>query len=66
MLRPLSEEERAANWQACRRYLRRYFIAALLPLLAVLWAAGYAKGLLDGMAAQPAARIEGVEHENHC
>lgn len=47
MLRPLSDEEKAENWRACRRYLRRYFVAALVSLLALLWAAGYAKGLLD-------------------
>jgi hypothetical protein len=46
-VRPLSDEEKAENWRACRRYLRRYFVALLVPLLALLWGAGYAKGLLD-------------------
>lgn len=55
MLRPLSDEEKAENWRAVRRALRRYFIALMLPGLALLWAAGYAKGLLDGSAAKPAA-----------
>lgn len=47
MLRPLSDDEKAENWRACRRYLRRYFIALLVPALALLWFTGYAKGLLD-------------------
>lgn len=51
MLRPLSDDEKAENWRACRRYLRRYFIALLVPALALLWFAAYAKGLLDGSAA---------------
>lgn len=55
MLRPLSDEEKAENWRAIRRYLRRYFIALMLPGLALLWAAGYAKGLLDGSAETKAA-----------
>lgn len=61
MLRPLSDDEKAENWRAVRRYLRRYFIALLIPALALLWAAGYAKGLLDGSAAcpPPANRNEG-------
>lgn len=61
MLRPLSDEEKAENWRAVRRYLRRYFIALLIPALFLLWAAGYAKGLLDGAAqpAAPATRNEG-------
>lgn len=50
MLRPLSDAEKAENWAACRRYLRRYFVAALLPLLALIWGAGYGQGLLDGAA----------------
>ena len=54
MLRPLSDEEKAENWRAVRRALRRYFIALMVPALALLWAAGYAKGLLDGSAQQPA------------
>lgn len=61
MLRPLSDDEKAENWRACRRYLRRYFIALLVPALALLWFTGYAKGLLDGSAADcvpPAARNE--------
>ena len=61
MLRPLSDEEKAENWRAVRRYLRRYFIVLLIPALFLLWAAGYAKGLLDGSAQQaaPATRNEG-------
>lgn len=50
-MRPLSDEEKAENWRACRRYLRRYFVALLIPFLAMLWGAGYAKGLLDAGAA---------------
>jgi hypothetical protein len=48
VIRPLSEAETKANWQAVRRYLRRYFIAAMLPLLAALWGAGYGQGLIEG------------------
>ena len=61
MLRPLSDDEKAENWRAVRRYLRRYFIALLIPALGLLWAAGYAKALLDGSAACPpsATRNEG-------
>jgi hypothetical protein len=60
MLRPLSDDEKAENWRAVRRALRRYFIALMLPGLALLWAAGYAKGLLDGSAqSAPATRNEG-------
>lgn len=55
MLRPLSDEEKAENWRAVRRALRRHFIALMLPGLALLWAAGYAKGLLDGSAETKAA-----------
>lgn len=51
MLRPLSDDEKAENWRAVRRYLRRYLIALLIPALALLWAAGYAKGLLDATGA---------------
>ena len=59
MLRPLSDDEKAENWRAVRRYLRRYFIALLIPALALLWFAGYAKGLLDGSAdCIPVARNE--------
>lgn len=46
MLRPLSDDEKAANWAACRRMLRRYFIALLVPALALIWFAGYGYGLL--------------------
>lgn len=47
------------NWRECRRYLRRYFIAALVPALALIWGAGYAKGLLDAAGdCLPVARIE--------
>lgn len=46
--RPLSPEESAENWRACRRYLRRYALALLVPLLALLWFSGYATGILDG------------------
>src|SRR3546814_17473727 len=43
------DPERAAqNWRDCARYLRRYFVAALVPGLALIWAAGYGQGLLDG------------------
>lgn len=68
MLRPLSDEEKAENWRAVRRYLRRYFIALMLPGLALLWAAGYAKGLLDGSAETKAApmRNERNQHDDSC
>jgi hypothetical protein len=60
MLRPLSDDEKAENWRAVRRALRRYFIALMLPGLALLWAAGYTKGLLDGAAVSaPATRNKG-------
>lgn len=43
------DPERAAqNWRDCARYLRRYALALLVALLALLWATGYAKGRLDG------------------
>lgn len=58
-MRPLSSEEQAENWRAVRRGLRRWFIIALIPFLALLWGAGYAKGLLDGAAACLPARNEG-------
>jgi hypothetical protein len=65
MLRPLAPEESAANWAACRRYARRYFLAFMLPALALLWASGYAKGLLDGWAAATReARPETVSKES--
>lgn len=48
MLRPLTPAEKAENWAACRKYLRRYFALLMLPLLALLWGAGYAQGLLAG------------------
>lgn len=59
--RPLSPEESAENWRACRRYLRRYFLALIVPGLALIWAAGYGQGLLDGARdcfAAPATRNE--------
>jgi hypothetical protein len=61
MLRPLSDDEKAENWRVVRKALRRYIIALMVPALALLWAAGYAKGLLDGAAqpAAPATRNEG-------
>lgn len=49
-MRPLSPEESAENWRACRRYLRRYFLLLLVPGLALIWCAGYGQGLLDGAA----------------
>ena len=43
------DPERAAqNWRDCARYLRRYFILLMLPGLALIWAAGYGQGLIDG------------------
>lgn len=51
MIRPLSEAERAANWAAVRKSARRLFWLAMLPFLALLWATGYATGLLDGAKA---------------
>jgi len=67
MLRPLSDDEKAANWATCRRYLRRYFVALLLPALALLWGAGYAKGLLDGWAAamRESGRPETISKESN-
>lgn len=56
MLRPLSDQEKAANWAVAARWGRRWFIVLLLPLLGLLWASGYAKGLLDGWAEGMAAR----------
>lgn len=50
MPRPLDESEIAENWKQVRRYLRRYFLLLLLPGLAIIWGAGYGKGLLDGYA----------------
>lgn len=35
------------NWAAIRRIGRRYAVAATLPFLALIWVAGYGKGLLD-------------------
>lgn len=51
MLRPLSPEETAENWRAARRALRRWFLALMLPGLALIWAAGYGAGLIDKNAA---------------
>lgn len=48
MLRPLTPDEKAENWRACRKYLRRYFIASLIPALALIWGAGYGQGILAG------------------
>lgn len=48
MIRPLTESEIAANWAATRKALRRWFILLMLPLLALLWAAGYVQGLIEG------------------
>lgn len=48
MLRPLSEAETAENWRATRAALRRWFLLAMLPGLALIWAAGYAMGLING------------------
>lgn len=48
MLRPLEPAEIATNWQAARAALRRWFILAMLPLLGLLWAAGYVQGLIEG------------------
>lgn len=53
------DPERAAqNWRDCARYLRRYALALLVPLLALLWFTGYAKGTLDGADCPPAKRNE--------
>ena len=46
-LRPLSDEEKAANWATVRKAGKFYFVALLLPFLALIWGAGYAQGLLD-------------------
>lgn len=51
MIRPLSDEEKAANWRVAGRYFRAYFILLLIPGLIILWAAGYGHGYLDGMQA---------------
>lgn len=48
MLRPLSAEETAENYRKARQALRRWFLVSLVPGLALLWAAGYGKGLIDG------------------
>jgi len=36
------------NWRDVRRYLRRYFVALIVPMLALIWFAGYGQGLLEG------------------
>ena len=60
MIRPLSDDEKAENWRAVRRYLRRYFVALMIPALALIWGAGYAKGILDAAGdCLPLARNEG-------
>lgn len=65
MIRPLSETEQAENWRKVRRALRRYFVLLVLPGLALLWATGYAKGLLDGFAeGKAAARPETIHTES--
>lgn len=51
MLRPLSPEEQSANWKAVRAALRRYFLALILPGLALIWAAGYGQGAIENKAA---------------
>lgn len=53
--RPLSPEESAENWRACRRYLRRYLLALIVPGLALLWFSGYATGILDAARDRPPA-----------
>lgn len=66
MLRRLSEAEIAANWATVRRAARRYFLALMVPFLALLWASGYAKGLLDGWAAaMEARRVETISKESN-
>lgn len=59
------DPERAAqNWRDCARYLRRYFIALLVPALALIWGAGYAQGLLDAAAdCLPTIRNERTQHD---
>lgn len=65
MIRPLSEAERAANWAAVRKSARRLFWLAMLPFLALLWATGYAMGLLDGSKAiRPEGRPEIISKES--
>lgn len=51
MIRPLSDDEKAANWRAAAKAGRRLFWLAMVPFLALLWLAGYALGWLDGHAA---------------
>lgn len=60
MFRPLEPEESAENWRACRLYLRLWTIALTVPLILLLWYAGYAQGLLDACPPTPAiTRNEG-------
>ena len=48
MIRPLSDEEKAENWRACRRYIRRLLILPVLVAIAFVWLAGYGQGLMEG------------------
>lgn len=43
----LTDAEKRENWAAVRKMAKRYFWAAMLPILALLWGAGYAQGLID-------------------
>lgn len=53
MMRPLTGEEKAANWRACRRYLKIYFWLAMLPFLAFIWGAGYITGMINHCRIEP-------------
>lgn len=49
-LAPLNDpraERAESNWNKVRRTLRLYFVLTVLPVIALIWAAGYGKGLLD-------------------
>lgn len=46
------------NWAACRKYLKRYALAALLAAFVIAWGIGYGQGLLDGYGEGLAARNE--------
>ena len=48
MIRPLSDDEKRANWAACRKSLRRYLILPIALGLLLLWGAGYGQGILAG------------------
>lgn len=49
------------NWAYCRRVIGRYFVLIMLPLLLMLWGAGYGQGYLAGYREAVAEMISNKE-----